>query len=1579
LYEFALEYRHVTGNATVSLSYSSPSIAKRTIPSSRLFNSAMHIFGSPFNSYVSPTVTCGSTSQAIGQGLSYATAARYAAFTLQARDEYLNLRTRWEDTFVVKSAQIDRLDRSKAGTVSANVVKGRYNVAYLVTKAGPMDVYSMLAVTGGIMATYYDSVAATFYSSVSGDYYSEYSLPSKARKDSNIYINNYFATNGGGTCACDVLGVASGDAQDPVSGKCSCATTSLVQDQVFAARWSGLIRPCTSALYTFKPILYSDSNNQERVKLWLDNKLVIDQWNSLAATGPTVTFAFPVSMDYYELKMEYRAIKASSSDLTTYTSSTSPTVQMVVTQVDVASGGKVLGSSYLAVSAEVQGSPFLVTVMPDVTDWEISVMNGTALTISSAGVVSAFLIRSKDSSGNLRSTGNDQYLVHISSVGGAVLDGTVQDLGDGSYIAQYMATTQGTYDVRVFLGSADKSTTLVVQPGETCASNSLINGIGLTVATAGFSATFTIQAKDAFKNLRTIGSNDFLARLIGPASELHNNPVSYLGVSPNTNLGRFQVAYRPTRSGNFSIDIKLASINGLNCTYFRDTTFENEVKTIIDASIDHNWGLDSPDSSLGIVDGYSIRWNGYLKSPDFGIFTFFTSFNGIDERVKLWVDDQWVIDQWSSLGTGGTAPTGTLYMVRNSLYDIRVEYKDLSGPSEIHLAMQGPSFTESVVPSSRLFSVASSVAGSPFMATVFPALTSGTVSTAVGSGLSIATAGIPALFSIQAMDNLGNPRTSSDDIFVVRARHNSDFSRRNIIGTVSPVAGGMGLYSVAYTATWKRNSLSCASAPPGLVSCGSLIADFDHSGGDGTVGGTSVRSTTGQFPNMIGNKHKFHDVLVSQALKGGLQATYYTAIKPETAITSDSPSLFGPNTAFRAKLVPTISQSMTSAVAGSLDSIDSSFGVRFTGFFSPPTSGQTYTFASAVGGSSGGTSSAFERVRLWLDNSLVVDQWSSLGTTRPTGTLQFDSANGLYDIKLEYKQDGGVDAEPQILLLYSYAAQSEVTVPSSRLYQAYDLTFNIYDQNGLTATYYDTLPIGEQQWISGAAVAGTSAKNPLKAVLESTVDWSGPTTSDRPYPASVLEGEFSVRWTGFVRPSRTDEYTFYVPLNPSFIRGTGERLQLWVDNTVVIDQWSSLASLEPSGTTAFPTSGGLYNIVLDYMVTQADVTRGLQLVWENQGQASTLYVNNESNMASTDAVQKGIIRPESLFQIRTTSIVERDDMKTWDMDYYKGLVPTLEDRESGTPGWWERTNGCPEYVAGTSNRRESRCRGQGLRTNDILRVDVRPAAVCAAHTTISDSLGSLTLSTAGVTRTFTLTARDAYDNQRDAIDDSFIARASLLGDSNSVPQAVHAAFLPQSWETLRQQGEINPMWDVNGKYEATYLMTFSGQYTYTIQNADIQGNGLYGTYFSRPGLAGYASTQVDANINFEWGSGSSTADLNIGASNFSIRWMGYVKANYTEVYTFYTSCDSGVRLYVDNQQLVDSWSSPGQEYSGTIGLLRGVLYNLKLEYQSSGGNSFCNLSFESPSYPKNIIPSSSLYVEAQACNQTIFPKIFVRL
>ena len=90
-----LQYKEVTDVASVRLYYSSPSITRSIVPSSRLFHSAQHVQGSPFELYVEPTVVSSRDSSAVGLGLSFCTVGLTARFTVVARDEYANLRNDW--------------------------------------------------------------------------------------------------------------------------------------------------------------------------------------------------------------------------------------------------------------------------------------------------------------------------------------------------------------------------------------------------------------------------------------------------------------------------------------------------------------------------------------------------------------------------------------------------------------------------------------------------------------------------------------------------------------------------------------------------------------------------------------------------------------------------------------------------------------------------------------------------------------------------------------------------------------------------------------------------------------------------------------------------------------------------------------------------------------------------------------------------------------------------------------------------------------------------------------------------------------------------------------------------------------------------------------------------------------------------------------------------------------------------------------------------------------------------------------------------------------------------------------------
>jgi hypothetical protein len=145
----------------------------------------------------------------------------------------------------------------------------------------------------------------------------------------------------------------------------------------------------------------------------------------------------------------------------------------------------------------------------------------------------------------------------------------------------------------------------------------------------------------------------------------------------------------------------------------------------------------------------------------------------------------------------------------------------------------------------------------------------------------------------------------------------------------------------------------------------------------------------------------------------------------------------------------------------------------------------------------------------------------------------------------------------------------------------------------------------------------------------------------------------------------------------------------------------------------------------------------------------------------------------------------------------------------------------------------------------------------------------------------------------------------------------------------------------------------------TVIDADV-GTGLIAEYYDNSDFTGTKVTRTDATVNFTWG--TSPPDPAIGADTFSVRWMGQVKPLYSETYTFYTRTDDGVRLWVNGQLLVDKWvNQVATEWSGTITLVAGQKYDIKIEYYENTGSASASLSWSSASQAKQIVPQIQLY------------------
>ncbi|MBB5353237.1 hypothetical protein HNR46_003492 [Haloferula luteola] len=173
--------------------------------------------------------------------------------------------------------------------------------------------------------------------------------------------------------------------------------------------------------------------------------------------------------------------------------------------------------------------------------------------------------------------------------------------------------------------------------------------------------------------------------------------------------------------------------------------------------------------------------------------------------------------------------------------------------------------------------------------------------------------------------------------------------------------------------------------------------------------------------------------------------------------------------------------------------------------------------------------------------------------------------------------------------------------------------------------------------------------------------------------------------------------------------------------------------------------------------------------------------------------------------------------------------------------------------------------------------------------------------------------------------------------------------------------------------------------TYLIGQPPSSGDGLLGTYFDNEDFTGSSLTRVDPNIDFAFSTGS--PDPAIQPDTFSVRWTGRLIPRFSEDYTFFTSQDDGMRVWVDldrsgtfedgSELLINDFNAGGtrERVSAAVALEAGQLYEVKVEYWESTGNAVARLLWSSFSEPKAAIPQSQWFSDAEFSQTVATPVI----
>lgn len=138
--------------------------------------------------------------------------------------------------------------------------------------------------------------------------------------------------------------------------------------------------------------------------------------------------------------------------------------------------------------------------------------------------------------------------------------------------------------------------------------------------------------------------------------------------------------------------------DGLIGHYFPALNFGGEMIEQVDPQIDFDWGEDGP----GIVgpNNFSVRWVGTVTPLYSEAFTFYTY---SDDGVRLWVDGQLLIDNWTNHGR--VRDEGLIALQEGQAYPLVLEFYEAGGAAVIELGWLSDTQVEELIPSSALRAV----------------------------------------------------------------------------------------------------------------------------------------------------------------------------------------------------------------------------------------------------------------------------------------------------------------------------------------------------------------------------------------------------------------------------------------------------------------------------------------------------------------------------------------------------------------------------------------------------------------------------------------------------------------------------------------------------------------------------------------------------------------------------------------------------------------------------------------------------------------------------------------------------------
>lgn len=400
-----------------------------------------------------------------------------------------------------------------------------------------------------------------------------------------------------------------------------------------------------------------------------------------------------------------------------------------------------------------------VSVLDPTKTYVTGIQNGT-----SAGHVTTFTIQGVDTNGYLYQTGGDssKFTISFTPVGisGAVALPTVSvnDLGTGSYLVSYTPSTSGLYDVTVNYNSNPVSGMpfrIYVVPSAVDATKSDVSG-NLNGGVAGQLLNITILGKDSYNNVNP-----------------NNNPPAFFTASFNNTASTFPSTFVGNGTYVIPYTLNLAKPYVLTITYngtqqqVKGSPFSGLVITpaLPDAPSTYATGV----GIVGGTAGVSLPVTVVVRDR------FLNNVTAMPASYQLY-------GSWDKAAAGSNV---TFVSQSDGTYGSSISITT-AGTYRLSIAL-GPN--------------AQPISGSPFTVTIAPqTITAPAQSVAFGSGLTTASAGNNATFTVQARDTYGNNMTTSNAVVGVSFVDDTGVTQ-NIAYTAVQNTANTALFTVAYIPT----------------------------------------------------------------------------------------------------------------------------------------------------------------------------------------------------------------------------------------------------------------------------------------------------------------------------------------------------------------------------------------------------------------------------------------------------------------------------------------------------------------------------------------------------------------------------------------------------------------------------------------------------------------------------------------------------------------------------------------------------------------------------------------------------------